>query len=230
MNDYIIYMHSSPNNKIYIGITHLKPEHRYGKNGNGYRNCTIFWRAIQKYGWDNFQHIILAENLSKEWACKLEQDLIWKYRANNPKYGYNNSAGGESGSFGHNMSDESRQKISQALMGHKHSVETKQKIGIANSKALKGKKLPQTVRDKISKNNARYWAGKRLPENVLQKAAETNKGNKYHLGHKHSAETKQKMRMAKLGKRRGPWSDEERKAHMEAIERRKREKSSISNI
>lgn len=230
MNDYTLYIHTTPNNKVYIGITHLKPKHRYGKNGNGYSSCTLFWRAIQKYGWDNIQHIALADNLSKEWACKLEQDLIWKYKSNDPKYGYNGSAGGESGSFGHIMSEESKQKISNSLLGHKHSEETKQKIGRANSLVLKGKKVPQSVRNKISKNNARYWAGKRLPENTLQKAAEVNRGNKYRLGHKHSEETKQKMRMAKLGKKRGPWSDEERKVHMEAIERRKREQSTASNI
>ena len=94
MNDYTVYAHIVPNGKLYIGITHLKPEYRYGKNGNGYCGCTLFWRAIQKYGWDNIKHIIIFENLSKEIACLFEQFLINKYHTNDANYGYNNSLGG----------------------------------------------------------------------------------------------------------------------------------------
>ena len=51
---------------------------RYGKDGYQYHQCTHFWRAIQKYGWDNFEHIILVENLSKEMANIIESELIKK--------------------------------------------------------------------------------------------------------------------------------------------------------
>ena len=221
MNDYSLYVHIAPNNKLYFGITHLKPNYRYGKNGKGYSNCTLFWRAIQKHGWENFQHIVLLENLSKEMACLCEQYLIAKYQSTNPKYGYNGSKGGDSGSFGYVFTSEQRQKIREARLGTHLSEETKQKIGQANSKALKGKKRPQEVKDKISKDNARYWAGKKLPDKVLQAAIQANRGNNYHTGCKHSEETKQKMRLAKLGKKRGPWTDEERKSHMDAIKRRR---------
>jgi hypothetical protein len=65
--------------------------------------------------------------------------------------------------------------ISDARMGHKHSEETKKKIGIKSanrpkevlekiSKTLKGQVIPQEVRDKISKNNAKYWLGKKRPD------------------------------------------------------------------
>ena len=49
---------------------------RYGKDGYQYHQCTHFWRAIQKYGWDNFEHIVLVENLSKEMANIIESELI----------------------------------------------------------------------------------------------------------------------------------------------------------
>ena len=227
MNDYTVYVHIAPNNKMYIGITHLKPNYRYGRDGNGYSGCTLFWRAIQKYGWDNIKHIVLLENLSKEVACECEKYLIAKYQTNNSQFGYNNSRGGDSGSYGHKMSEESKAKISKAMKGRKLSEETKRKVGEANSKALKGRHVADDVKKKISehtkgKNNPFY--GKHHTEESKKKMSNALKGNKSHLGHKHSDETRQKMRLAKLGKKRGPWTDAERKAHMEAIERKRKEK------
>ena len=68
---------------------------RYGKDGYQYHQCTHFWRAIQKYGWDNFEHIVLIENISKEMANIIESELIKKYDTTNSKYGYNITLGGD---------------------------------------------------------------------------------------------------------------------------------------
>lgn len=232
MNDYTVYLHISPSGKRYVGITHLKPEHRYGKNGNGYKRCSFFYKAIQKYGWNNFEHIIIAHNLTKEQACEMEQNLIAKYKSNDENFGYNCSLGGESGSYGHKMSPESRKKISESLKGRIVSEETRRKIGKANSIALKGRVVPQEVREKISKHSGKGMLGKHLSEETKRKIAEHNRGNNYHTGFKHSPEAREKMRLAKLGKKRGPWTEAERKAHMEANERRRQEKakSQSSNI
>lgn len=48
MNNYTVYMHIAPNNKIYIGITSKKPKYRWN-NGTGYINNDYFTRAIKKY-------------------------------------------------------------------------------------------------------------------------------------------------------------------------------------
>ena len=38
-------------------------EMRSGKNGNNYcHNQYAFSKGIQKYGWNNFQHIVLIDN------------------------------------------------------------------------------------------------------------------------------------------------------------------------
>ena len=70
---YIVYKHTSPSGKVYIGITSRTPEARWGKDGVEYKLNKHFWNAIQKYGWDNFDHEILCTNLNYEDACKKER-------------------------------------------------------------------------------------------------------------------------------------------------------------
>lgn len=94
-NTYCVYMHKNKiNGKGYIGITGASPERRW-KNGYGYFKNEHFYRAIQKYGWDNFEHTILHDGLSKEEAAKIEIDLIKKYNLTDPNLGYNYSRGGD---------------------------------------------------------------------------------------------------------------------------------------
>ena len=93
--EYIIYVHiNKTNNKIYIGQTKQKLSRRFRHNGEGYKKCSRFYEAIQKYGWDNFNHLILLENLTFEEANEIEKYLIKKYDSTNPEKGYNISLGG----------------------------------------------------------------------------------------------------------------------------------------
>ena len=93
---YIVYVHINKiNGKRYYGITSRKPECRWGKNGNGYKSNEHFTNAINKYGWINFEHIIVARGLSEEEAKWLEIQLIKEWNTNDPNKGYNNSLGGE---------------------------------------------------------------------------------------------------------------------------------------
>lgn len=133
-NNYIVYMHTSPNNKRYIGITSQKPERRWRKNGVGYKDHLYFWRAIQKYGWDNFKHDILYDNLTKEEAEQKEVELIAYYNSNNIDFGYNMSIGGESGSKGYKHTEEQRRQMSETrkgkgngMYGKHHTVESIEK-------------------------------------------------------------------------------------------------------
>ena len=97
---YYVYIHTNLiNNKKYIGITCLKPIKRW-QNGKGYSKQSLFNNAIQKYGWDNFKHEILFCNLTKEQAEMFEIELIKYYKSNDRNFGYNQSAGGESGAKG----------------------------------------------------------------------------------------------------------------------------------
>lgn len=93
---YCVYIHKNKiNQKAYVGITCQKPEYRWGSTGNGYKECPHFWKAISKYGWDNFSHEILITGLSYEDACKMEIELISEQKQTDPNYGYNLSRGGD---------------------------------------------------------------------------------------------------------------------------------------
>ena len=94
-----VYVHTNKiNGKKYIGQTSRKPEARWGNNGNGYKNKTPhFYNAIEKWGWNNFDHKIVTSNLTHEEANQMEKDLIKLYNTTNRDYGYNHSKGGTGG-------------------------------------------------------------------------------------------------------------------------------------
>lgn len=116
--NYTVYVHTTPNGKRYVGITHIKPTKRWS-NGNGYRCNSYFTNAIKKYGWNHIQHIIVAKNLSREDACQYEQELIAKYKTDDRRYGYNLTSGGEKGA---RFSEESRRKLSESHKGLRYNI------------------------------------------------------------------------------------------------------------
>lgn len=93
---FYFYMHKNKiNNKAYIGCTsQARPEFRW-KNGHAYKTCTYFNNAILKYGWDNFEHIIIEEGFFTEQDASNREDYwINYYDTKNPKNGYNINSGG----------------------------------------------------------------------------------------------------------------------------------------
>lgn len=95
--NYLVYFHRNKvNNKAYIGITKNSIKIRSGTNGYRYKGNSYFTHAIQKYGWDNFEHIVFMENLSQEQAKEIEYLLIKLFNTTNPDYGYNLRDGGDS--------------------------------------------------------------------------------------------------------------------------------------
>lgn len=50
--------------------------------------------AIDEFGWDNIQHNVLFEHLTKEEAEEIEIQLIEKYETTNINFGYNTAFGG----------------------------------------------------------------------------------------------------------------------------------------
>lgn len=181
--NYKLYVHISPSNKRYYGITSLeKCEDRWGNNGYKYKE-QYFYRAINKYDWNNFKHIVLFSNLTKEEACLLEQMYIALYNTMNPKYGYNMTSGGEH----YIASEEARRKNSEAHKGVNLSAETRQKMSASG----KGRVFSDEHKKRISESNK---IAQNRPD-VKQRKSERTKGEKNPMYGKHiSEEHRQKLR------------------------------------
>ena len=207
-----IYILTSPTGKSYIGQT-IRPikerleEHRTGKSSG----CRAIYNAIQKYGWENFEKDYYEcpyEDLNFD-----EELLIREMGTLAPK-GYNLKEGGDNG----RLSEEIKQKISEAHVGKTLSYETKRKM----SEAHIGKTLSDETKRKIGEaqqgdKNHRYGKtpsgetkqklresqiGKTHSEETKQKMSEKHRGEKNHnYGKTASDETKQKMSEARKGEK-----------------------------
>lgn len=196
MSLYTVYMHISPSGKKYIGITCQTTTRRWGANGVHYKNNEYFYRAIQLYGWNNFMHVILADNLDKETAEKTEIDLIRLNKTGERDYGYNIKLGGNSSgplpqstklkmslrAKGKPKSDATKKKLSESLMGHEVTEKTRQKL----SEAVSGDKHPyygthrsEETKRKISeaqRGEKAYMFGKKLSEKHIKALIARHKG------------------------------------------------------
>lgn len=164
---YIVYKHQNlTNDKVYIGITSTSIEKRSGANGVNYKKNVLFYRAILKYGWDGFAHIVLFQNLSLEDAAEKEKKLISELRANDPQYGYNISSGGESGNAGVVASEELRERISQRVSGSGNPMygrtrELSPRYGVKLSEEIK-KKISEGNKGRFVSEEARANMGKAM--------------------------------------------------------------------
>ena len=172
---FTVYKHTTPSGKVYIGITSTKPKQRW-RCGDGYKNNGHFYRAIQKYGWENIAHEILFEGLTKAEACEKEVELIAKYQSNNSCYGYNKSIGGESGTFGMQHTEETKRKISESHKGIRPNDETRRKMSESHKGKSNGKKNYFYGKHFCGENNPNY--GKHLSEETKRKIGATKIGGK----------------------------------------------------
>jgi group I intron endonuclease len=171
---YVIYKHTSPSGKSYIGQT--KDYDRRCWQHQTTDGCRALANARLKYGWDNFTHEILMENLSLDDANHWEPALILENNTLAPN-GYNLMTGGCNSQH----TEDTKVKISTDKLGKKrgpnkfpHSDDTKAKM----SKSSIGKTHSEHTKAKMS-------------------AAK--------LGILKSDTHKAKMSEAKLGKKRGPY-------------------------
>ena len=128
---YVCYVHVNKiNGKKYVGITGQDPEVRWGRDGKRYgvnqkRAKSKFWNAICKYGWDNFDHIVLDYKFTYPEVLRVEMMLISYF--DSKENGYNMTLGGD-GSRGLHPSEETRRKLSEANKRENLSAETRRKL------------------------------------------------------------------------------------------------------
>lgn len=143
-NNYKVYIHIFPNKKVYIGITKQKPEYRW-RNGTKYSNNEYMTNAIIKYGWNNIEHKILYDNLSKEEAEKKEIELVKQYKSNIREFGYNILKGGN---VSNGMTEKGKQQMIEKNKGKRRSPDTEFKKG--HKPWTTGKKMTPEFKQKLS--------------------------------------------------------------------------------
>ena len=80
--NYKVYIHIMTGLWIYIGQTGQDLEERW-QNGEGYKQHNqMLYHQIKKYGWENINHILYKDNLTKKEADIIERDLIHFYAKN----------------------------------------------------------------------------------------------------------------------------------------------------
>ena len=168
MKKFYVYVHVCPNEKRYVGCTvKIKPEYRWGKNGESYKYNKCFYFDILKYGWDNITHEVFEVD-SREEMYRKEIELISFYHTNDPRYGYNHSVGGEKGALGCIRTEECRKRVSESVKEKWSDPEYRRKM----SEAYKEKWSDPEFRRKMSK----ALKGKFRSEETRRKMSEAQKG------------------------------------------------------
>lgn len=174
-NTNTVYMHINKiNGKKYIGITKNKPEDRW-KNGTHYEHNPYLTNSIKKNKWENFDHVILKEGLSREEASMWEKYYVKLYNANDKDFGYNLTSGGDNN---FTFSPETIEKMKQGghkNKGKKRTPEQKQRISEETKKAMNDEDMKVKMRQiydseewrqKNSDATKKQWENSDLREKV----------------------------------------------------------------
>lgn len=175
---YTIYEHVSPNGKKYIGQTCQRLTRRW-RNGYGYVRNTYFYRAIEKYGWDNFQHNVICQCETLEEANKVESELIARFKTNDPQHGYNISGGADG-----------RERVAESTRILMASVRKGKFTGVNNPNY--GRKHTAEEREKMSRAQKEYFSNHKSHRLGVKASEETRQ--KLSIGRKNSVKAQDSIR------------------------------------
>ena len=198
MNEKIcsIYCHTNLiNGKRYVGITSISPEKRWA-NGKAYRHNAYFTNAINKYGWDNFSHEIIATDIPESEAREYEKMIINLYKSSDRRFGYNNSTGGEP-MRGVKHSEETKRKMSESAKNKIVSEETKRKI----SEAVKNRDADMKYRFAHCRKGKSPWSKGVTGESNPLYGIKFSEERKKHISEALKGKPKSEAHIAKISKR-----------------------------
>lgn len=147
----------------------------------------MFYKAIQKYGWNNFKHEVLIDKLNSDEANFYEEYYIKLYHTciiDKDSWGYNATYGGEN----YTMSDKTKDKIRRSTLelwkdkeyrekatcgrkGRKHSQQTKQLI----SNILSGRTLSESHKQNLSKQKLGKSFSEEHKKHLSEKSSHSKK-------------------------------------------------------
>lgn len=181
---YIYLTENLINHRKYIG-RHKSEEYDPNYKGSG----SELWRAINKYGWDNFSNEIICWCYSEDDLNSTEEFLVDYYDCvSSPEY-YNERKGGLGGSKpGAPKSEEFKQKMSEIMTGRVLSEATKAKIS-----AHSAMRNPEVAR-KCGLANRGKIRSEEFKSNLSKKFS--GEGHPMYGKH-HSEESKFRIKLAK---------------------------------
>lgn len=144
----------------YVGLTTCTLDSRiYGHKRDALVHPnTKFYRAINKYNFENFEFSVLEDNVADVDTLK-KREAHWIKELDTYKNGYNSTFGGEDAPMWHK---EARDKVSTAMTGRIVSEETRRRLSVAHT-GLEG--TPHTTEHK--KYMSQILTGrKKSPEHV----------------------------------------------------------------
>ncbi len=185
MKSYIYVIENLINGKAYVGKANNVLRRWKNHQGAAYKDIpqpqTALYRAMRKYGIENFQIHTVDEHEDENYVLSILEPEWINYLRVMKVFLYNLTEGGD------------------GCPGMKHSLETKSKIGTANKgkirsvenrlqirNTLLGRIVPQCQRDKISLANK----GKKKPKRTEEHCKNISKGKK---GVALSQESKEKI-------------------------------------
>ena len=146
---YQIYRYTAPDGRVYIGCTARTLAERAGQRGEGYREATKFWEAIQEFGWENFNLDVLETTEDANEATRLEDEYILKYHALDIHYGFNSIKSGGAKTL------ETRRKQSETMkqiLNDPNSYFRSEERYLKQSAAIKESHSRPEVREKLSQS------------------------------------------------------------------------------
>lgn len=169
------------NGKIYIGQTIREIKHRWAQHCSKKEGCLAIYRAIQKYGKENFAIEKIDTASSLEELNKKETEHILSHNSLSPN-GYNLNTG----SGNKRWSEESKKRMSLSHSGKTLSEQHKENISDAvrkvfekNPEKLNGSRAAfAEIRKKWSEEGYHPKRGKKLSEESRKRISKAKIGKK----------------------------------------------------
>ena len=217
----VVYIHTNlTNRKVYVGQTWF-PHQRKLDHCNP-SNKSRFAKAIQKYGWDGFDHYYSDEISSQDELDNLERLWIIVLQATDKSFGYNCRYGGSRGLHTEETkailrakrakqgppSEEGRRRISERHRGQKYNLGKKASKEARRKMSGAHRGIKQSV-EWVAKRVVAANKTKALNPRVFsleqrQKISDSLRGNTRTLGYKHTEESRKKMSLSRQGKKQNP--------------------------
>ena len=214
MNTGVYVIEHTASGKKYIGSAAKSFDQRWGNHRRtlrkGTHKNTHLQRAWNKYGEDAFVFRIVKRTAPEE-AIESEQAYIDLHQACDPKHGYNIAPIAGS-NLGVKHTDETKAKLSAAMMGnkrklgHKASAETRAKKSAAQIGKKRGPHSPETIAKMTGQKRS-----EQMKARMSALASSWQKGRKLTaehcanmsaagIGKTHTAETRAKMSAAQTSR------------------------------